>query len=123
MTVNIEAAVRKVIDKYMEGTFKADVETLKGCFHANAVMNGYLGEMFLKGSPEPFFSDIGSKPSMESGGVPYKGEIVSLEIQGKVASVTLTEQGFPNGMSFVNYFHLVEDNGNWEITSKTFTTV
>ncbi len=123
MAKSNDSAVRKVIENYMEGTFKADVETLKSCFHPNAVMNGYLGQDLLIGGPEPFFSDIGSNPSMESGGLPYRGEIISLEINKQVASVTLKEEGFPDGMSFLNYFHLIKESGNWKITSKTFTTL
>ena len=118
----VEAAVGTVMEKYMEGTFKAEIETLKTCFHPNAVMNGYLGETILIGDPDAFFQDIGSKPSMESAKIHYEGEISSLEIQGQIATVTLKEQEFPGGMAFTNFFHLVMKNGYWKITSKTFTT-
>lgn len=123
MTSENEAAVRKVMEQYMSGTFEGDVEGLKACFHPRAVMNGYLGDKLLIGTPEPFFQDMGSNPSMASGGLPYKGEIVSLEVQEAVASVTLKEEGFPDDMAFVDYFHLINDGGAWKIISKTFTTL
>ena len=121
MTSENEAGVRKVMEQYMSGTFEGDVESLKACFHPKAVMNGYLGDKLLIGTPEPFFQDMGSNPSMASGGLPYKGEILSLEIQEGVASVTLKEEGFPMDMAFINYFHLLIDEGDWKIISKTFT--
>lgn len=118
-----KAAVQNVIDNYIDGMFHANIEALRNCFHPKAVMNGFLGEVMLVGTPEPFFEDVGSKPSMASGGVPYKGEVVSLELEGAVASVTLKEEGIPGGISFINYFHLLKEEGIWKITSKTFTTL
>ncbi len=50
-----ENAIRKVIDNYITGTFKADIVSLQACFHPKAVMNGYLGDDLLLGGPEPFF--------------------------------------------------------------------
>jgi hypothetical protein len=118
-----KAAVQNVIDNYVDAMFHANIEALRNCFHPEAVMHGFLGDMKLFGTPEPFFEDIGSKPSMASGGVPYKGEVISLELEGGVASVTLKEEGIPGGISFVNYFHLLKEDGIWRITSKLFTTM
>lgn len=40
-------AVKAVIENYMNGTYQADIEKLKGVFHEKAVMNGYLGIRLL----------------------------------------------------------------------------
>jgi hypothetical protein len=115
-------AVRKVIQKYVDGTYQGDVKALMQCFHPNAVMNGYLGDQLLLGGPEPFFENIENNPPMAQGGVPYKGEITFIDVVGSVATVTLKEFGFAEKINFTNYFHLIKVEGGWKIFSKTFTT-
>lgn len=44
-------AVKAVIENYMNGTYQADIEKLKGVFHEKAVMNGYLGPDCLLADP------------------------------------------------------------------------
>ena len=44
-------AVLEVINNYVDGTFNADIEKLKGVFHEKAVMNGYLGPDCLIATP------------------------------------------------------------------------
>ena len=117
-----EAAVRMVVQQYIDGTYQGDVKALKDCFHPKAVMNGYLGDQLLVGGPEPFFENIENNPSMAEGGAPYQGEIASLDVVGNVASVTIKETGFGGTMVFTDYFHLLKDQGEWKIISKTFTT-
>jgi hypothetical protein len=116
-------AVRKVIENYQEGTYKADIEKLKSVFHEKAVMNGYIGPDLLMGDPAPFIDDIASAPSMESNGDSYQGEIESIHIEGNVATVVFSETGFRGEASLVDFFHLIKVEGNWYIISKTFTTV
>jgi len=117
-----EAAVRMVVQQYIDGTYQGDVKALRDCFHPKAVMNGYLGDQLLVGGPEPFFENIENNPSMAEGGAPYQGEITSLDVVGNVASVTIKETGFGGNMAFTDYFHLLKDQGEWKIISKTFTT-
>jgi len=116
-------AVKKVIQDYMDGTYKADIEKLKGVFHEKAVMNGYLGPQLLVGDPTPFIEDMGSAPSMESNHDPFQAEIESIHIEGNVASVVLSESGFRGEASLVDFFHLIKIDGKWSIISKAFTTV
>lgn len=117
-----EQSVRQVIQQYIEGTYRADVKALRACFHPKAVMNGFFGDQLLLGDPEPFFQDIAGKPSMASAGAPYKGEITSIEVVGRTASVTVKETGFGPGIAFTDFFHLVKDQEQWRIISKTFST-
>ena len=79
-------AVKQVIQNYMDGTYKAEIDKLKGVFHEKAVMNGYLGPDCLIADPSGFVADIASAPSMESKGDPYQAEIESIRIEGNVAS-------------------------------------
>lgn len=114
------AAVRAVMERYVEAVYKADVGTLREIFHPQAVMSGYLGDMLLAGPPEPFLVDIGGRPSMESTGAPYKAEILDIHASARTASLRLEETGFFGTTSFVNYFHLVNTGSQWKILAKTF---
>jgi hypothetical protein len=120
---NETAAIKKVIDDYKDGTYNADIESLKGVFHEKAVMNGYLGPDLVLGDPSAFIADIGSAPSMASGGDPYQAEIESIHIEGNAASVILSETGFRGKGVLVDFFHLIKADGKWQIISKLFTTM
>jgi len=122
MTNSEEQAVRRMIQQYIDGTYQGDVKSLRDCFHPKAVMNGYLHEQLLIGGPEPFFEDMESTPSMAKAGTPYKGEITFLDVVGNIASATVKETGFGDDMAFTDYFHLLREQGEWKIISKTFTT-
>lgn len=115
-------AVRKTVQQYIDGSYSGDVDKLRTVFHPKALMSGYLQGQLLIGDPEPFFANIEKNPSMSETGVPYKAEIESINVAGQVASVTLVETGFFGAMNFTNYFHLLKDEGEWKIISKTFTS-
>jgi hypothetical protein len=118
-----EAAVRVVLDAYAKAVYEADVETLKKTFHPAAVMNGYLGDKLLVGTPEPFLADIGGHPAMADSGAPFKTEWTAVHVSGRTATATLEENGFFGSGHFVNYFHLLLDGGEWTIVSKTFESL
>jgi ketosteroid isomerase-like protein len=118
-----EAEVRAVLDRYAEAVLRADVKTLTGTFHPQAVMNGYLGDKLLLGGPEPFLADIGSHPPMADSSVPFKTEWTAVHVSGRTATATLEENGFFGAGHFVNYFHLLREDGEWKIVSKTFESL
>ena len=115
-------AVYELVQKYIDGTYQGNVSALRECFHSKAVMNGYLNDQLLLGDPEPFFQEMENNTSMAEGGAPYKGEIVSIELVGNVASVTVKETGFAGNMNFTDYFHIIKVDDAWKIFSKAFTT-
>ena len=124
MMTNYEVEqVREVIQRYIEGTYKADVEMLSGVFHPQARMTGYLGDMLLLGTPEPFLKDMGSAPSMESKGDPYHAEIRELNVTGRIASAIVYETGFRGDGVLEDHFQLLCDEGKWYIIAKSFTTL
>jgi len=115
--------VSAVIQKYIDGTYNADIALLKSVFHRDARINGYLGEQLITGTPELFFQDMASKPSMKLKGEPYDAKITSLSVTDRIASAMLYESGFRNSTNFENRFELIFDEGKWQIISKTFTTI
>ena len=118
-----ETAVRAVLDRYADAVLRGDAETLKHLFHPAAVMNGYLGDKLLVGTPEPFLADIGGHPPMAESGVPFKTEWTAVHVSGRTATATLEENGFFGSGHFVNYFHLLNEGGEWKIVSKTFESL
>lgn len=115
--------VKEVLKRYMEGTYTANIPMLKSVFHKEARMVGYLGEQLLIGTPEPFIADMGSQASMKELGQPYQAEIRDVEVNGGVAKATIHETGFRGSVELVDHFHLLCENGEWKIVSKTFTTI
>ena len=111
--------IKNVIQRYTEGTFEGNAEKLNQVFHANAVMNGFLMGKLMLSTPKPFIEDM-EKLQLKTQGLAYQSNITGIDIDGKVASIVLTESGFPGNVSFTNYFHLIYDDDQWKIISKTF---
>ncbi len=109
-------AVKAVVKKYISGTGTCDVALLKSVFHENAVMSGYLGPAKLIGSPQPFYDHLQANPHADDS---YTCEIVLVSVTGRTAIARLVEDNL-YGMSFINDFHLINDDGKWVIASKLF---
>ena len=116
-------AIKEVIQRYIDGTFRGDKAMLESVFHKKAVMNGYLGQELVLDDPSPFIVDVTSTPTMECENDPYHAEITSIIITGNVAAVVLSESGFRSTTSLVDFFHLIKTDDKWEIISKLFTTL
>lgn len=115
--------VSAVIQQYIDGTYHADIALLKSIFHKDARMNGFLGDNLITGTPELFFADLASKPSMKVKGEPYDAKIISLSITDRIASAVLFESGFRGNTNFEDRFELIFVEGKWQIMFKTFTTI
>lgn len=116
-----EVAVAAVIHRYIEGYINANEPLLREVFATDAVMNGYVGDRLVTGSPEPFIRRVTSEPSLKSQGLELKYNIEHCSVTGHVASVMLCEYGF-GGFNFTDYMHLLKRDGVWKIMSKTFST-
>lgn len=116
-------AVLAVMNDYIDGSYNADIDKLKGAFHEKAVMNGYLGPDCVIATPEAFIADIAGAPSMASAGDPYDVQIEQVYIEGNIASVTVSETGFRGAATLVDVFQLIKEDGSWKIVSKLFTTL
>lgn len=109
--------VKKVIEKYIEGTKTGNVEMLRGVFHSNAIMSGDLfGKQLVIGSPKLFFKDVEGEVASSD----YKAEIATIDVVGQTASVNLIERNL-KGANFSNWFHLQNVEGQWLIISKLFS--
>jgi len=108
-------AVEAIVKDYIQGTADRDIDKLKSAFHENAIMAGYLGPNKLIGSPQPFYDHL----TANEHGPGYVTKITGIEVTGRTAIARLVEDNL-YGMSFVNDFHLLNDDGQWKIVSKLF---
>lgn len=115
-----EAKVKAVLQQYLDCSFNKDLEGLAKCFHEKAVMNGYIGtDVQILATPQAYIDDLASKPPLKETSPNFKGEITIFGIQGKAASALVYETNF-NGITFSDYMHLLEVDGQWYIFSKNF---
>lgn len=114
-----ESRVREVVQAYVDATRRCDADGMRCVFHAQAAMNGYLGDKLMIGSPDPFFEALAAQTGPQSG---YRAVIEAIAVNGCTATATLREDGCL-GAAFVNHFHLVEDSGSWRIVAKLFATL
>lgn len=115
-------AIKELLDRYFEAVGKADVDTLKTIFHENASMYGYLGPDAVIGTPEIFYADISSKPSMKEQGIDCRCVVKRIEIQENIADAIITVDNFYGAARVEDHFHLLKLDGKWRILCKTFTT-
>jgi hypothetical protein len=115
----MEKDVHAIVEKYVSGVTKPDVDLVRSAFRADAHMWGYLGGMFMSTPIEGFLSVVAQTPDPAGWAGGYSARIRSVEVTGDVAVAVLEETGYL-GASFTNYFSLVRENGAWAIASKTF---
>ena len=116
---NDYASVRTVIENYIEGSFSADTELLKRCFHPSALMSGYYRGELAIGSPQPFYDQLESEPSSKSSGEAYQAEISFIHVAGRMASAGLVEANLLD-TNYVNHFQLLKIEDEWRIISKIY---
>ena len=121
MSADDKAAITQVITQYVEAYLAADIDALRDVFARDAVMNGYVGDRLVVGSPNVFVDNVGKNPSIASLGGNPTYEMGEIEIRGNAAAVTLQEHGFGE-MNFTDFMHLLKRDGTWKIISKTFST-
>jgi len=121
MSADDRTQVRKVITQYVEAYLQADVASLRDVFASDAVMNGYVDDRLVTGSPEVFIQNVGKAPPIATIGGSAIYEIGDIDITGNAAAVTVRETGFGE-LNFTDYMHLLKRDGAWKIISKTFST-
>jgi hypothetical protein len=110
-------AISRVLQKCTEGEAKGDVAKLKEAFHEDARMFGSLAgerydvpiaELFALAESEP--ADTGN----------YRSRILSVQQTGDAAVGMVAEEGYWGSVSFIDYFLLARNEGDWKIVCKLF---
>ena len=111
------AEVARVMEDYIRGTRDGDGEALRRIFQPDAMLAGWFGDDLLLRRPDGF---IARAESLEAG-PDYSACVASVSVLGKTATVIVYEDGLWEGWSFVNQFHLIQnENGRWVITAKIY---
>lgn len=113
--------ITEVVERYMEAVYKGDIETLKSIFYGDAAMYGYIKEYGVMATPQLFYDEITSKPTMEENHDLCEYVITHLQVEGNIASVCLQVEGFYGEGTVIDMFHLMKIEGVWKITCKTFS--
>jgi hypothetical protein len=110
------SAIRACVQKYIDGSARGDADLLAAAFHPDARMFGYFDGNLMAVPIEEFFN-----VARQSGpaGADYRAEVQSVALEGTAAVATLVEENYL-AHDFVDYFSLLEIDGEWKIVNKTF---
>jgi hypothetical protein len=111
-----EDGIREAINYYVEGMRTGNVETLRKGFHQLAILCGYLGDEMIAAPIEGLYEWVNSNPAPAQTGEVFDCSILSIEITGRVASVSMRETSHEGEV--IDYFHLLKDQDTWSVVSK-----
>ena len=108
-------SIESVLDQYINGGKTGRGEDMRGAFHKDATIFGYVGEDLFAGPIELLFSwNDENGPAAD-----LSYEIHTVDIEGTVATARLEIDGW-HGHRFTDLFTLVRSDGEWKIISKVF---
>jgi hypothetical protein len=111
--------IEEVLHKYGQGVHNGDGAVLKEAFHPQATIAGYYEGHLILHIRDDFIKVIESMPIPATQGEPYEKETTSVELAGNAAMARMREQY--QGLTFTNYFTLLQVDGHWSIINKTFS--
>jgi putative lumazine-binding protein len=109
-------AVAAVVQMYVDGAARADVELLRDAFFESARMYGNEDDVHFDVPIQDFFDEVASLPVP---GPRFRSHVVSIDVVGDAGVAVLAEDDY-QGMNYVNFFSLVKLEGRWRIANKTF---
>lgn len=115
--------INTLLHDYFTAVGNADIAKLKTIFHETAAMYGYLGDAAVLGTPEIFFQDLSSKPSMSSQNIDCRMTVKNISVCGNTAQASILVDNFFGAFQIEDFFHLLKLDGAWKIVCKTFTTL
>lgn len=109
------AAIRAVIQHYIDGAISGKGETMRPAFHMDATIYGYVGNDLFAGPIQGLY-DWNDSNGPAAGLVSH---IAAIDIAGTVASVRLESDNW-TGHRFTDFFNLLKIDGRWQIMNKVF---
>lgn len=109
------AAIRAVIQHYIEGARTGSGATMKPAFHADATIYGYVGEELFSGPIQGLFDWNDRNGAAKA----LVWEIAHIDLVGTVAAVRLETDRW-TGHRFTDFFTLLKQEGRWQIMNKVF---
>jgi hypothetical protein len=115
-TTGDEQGIREAIACYAEGMRTGDIGTLKGGFHEQAILCGYLGDDLIAGPITMLYDWVAANPAPAATGDPFSCETLGMEITGRVATARVRERDHHGVV--IDHFHLLKIGERWSIVSK-----
>jgi ketosteroid isomerase-like protein len=109
--------ILRVLQTYIEGSSKGDVDKLKQVFQEDCRMYGSVGGTRYDVPIAEFIKMAADMPA-DTGS--YKGTVTSVTQVGDAAVATVAEDGCWGEVSFVDFFSLVFIGGAWKVVNKCF---
>lgn len=112
--------VKSLVDLYVDGIRLGDAVKLKHAFHHRAYVFGHAEKLGFKGDIpiDKYIQIFQDNPTLA--GPNYEAHVRSVDITKDAGVVVLEETDF-HGCNFVNYLSVSKLEGQWCITSKTYT--
>jgi hypothetical protein len=114
-----QKAVVDVVSKYLNGAYEGNAALIREAFHPKASMCGYLLEQEVIATPEFYIAEVEKNPSPKEIGENMQSVLSHIEVNGPVATVTVKLSSYW-GTNGTDHLHLIKEDGNWRIISKTF---
>jgi hypothetical protein len=110
--------VLDVVEKYLGGIYRGNVEDLREVFHDNARVEDVITGTFRSRSAAEYIQAVASRQSPFSAGEKFTMTPMSIEVLGDMAVVTADLRFLGN--HFFNVLSLLRDDGRWVIAHKLF---
>ncbi len=110
--------IARVVQLYIDGNGRGEVEKLKDAFDGEARMYGHVDGHRFDVPVGQFFQMAASQPAGAGG--QYRARITSVQQVGDAAVATVAEDGCWGSVSFVDFLSLVRIDGVWKIVNKAF---
>lgn len=109
--------IETTIEKYFQGTYRADASLLTAAFHPDARICGFVSGQLIDVSLNAFIHRVCHEVRHQT----YDKKIMALDVQGDIAMVkakVLVDETF-----FMDFISLIRFQGQWLIRHKLFTSL
>lgn len=109
------AAVREVMEQYVESARQGKSAVMQKVFDENAIMYAQVDGKIAGGPIQNLFDGIDSRPPSPD----VTAEITSIQIYETIANARVKSQNW-GGASYSDMFLLIKDNRGWRIIAKIY---
>ncbi len=108
-------AIARVLQTYIAGGISGRSEDMKGSFHDNATIHGYIGPDLFGGPISLLYEWIDSnEPATD-----LTHQVTSIDLHETIATARVECYNW-GGHRFTDMFTLLKADGEWKIISKVF---
>jgi Putative lumazine-binding len=115
------AAIKAVIQTYLDGLYEGDADKLAAAFHPTSALTGMTDGTLQVTPRDTWLAAVRTRPAPKSQGAVRGDEILSIDIAGPtMAFVKLRCQIPPR--YFTDQLSLLKIDGRWQVAQKVYQT-